>query len=213
VTLDCIALEIDAPTKQLLQTKPVYGGNACAVYIMETYPQMATVRAKTMTASLPDSSHRGEIIQITTSLDGADIKTDVLQKFIQETEGIKLEDAAIVIAGGRGIGGPEGFKQLEELAKQLKGAVGASRPPCDNGWVSDTRQIGLTGKIVSPDLYIAVALSGTSQHIAGCAGAKNIIAINRDPEANIFKEARFGVVGDWKKVVPAFQAKIKELRG
>jgi len=213
VTLDCIALEIDAPTKQLLQTKPVYGGNACAVYIMETYPQMATVRAKTMTASLPDSSHRGEIIQITTSLDGADIKTDVLQKFIQETEGIKLEDAAIVIAGGRGIGGPDGFKQLEELAKQLKGAVGASRPPCDNGWVSDTRQIGLTGKIVSPDLYIAVALSGTSQHIAGCAGAKNIIAINRDPEANIFKEARFGVVGDWKKVVPAFQAKIKELRG
>ena len=213
VTLDCIALEIDAPTKQLLQTKPVYGGNACAVYIMETYPQMATVRAKTMTASLPDSSHRGEIIQITTSLDGADIKTDVLQKVVRETEGIKLEDTNIVIAGGRGIGGPEGFKQLEELAKQLKGAVGASRPPCDNGWVSDTRQIGLTGKIVSPDLYIAVALSGTSQHIAGCAGAKNIIAINRDPEANIFKEARFGVVGDWKKVVPAFQAKIKELRG
>ena len=86
----------------------------------------------------------------------------------------------ILYAGGRGIGGPEGFKQLEELAKLLKGAVGASRPPCDNGWVSDTRQIGLTGKIVSPDLYIAVALSGTSQHIAGCAGAKNIIAINRD---------------------------------
>jgi electron transfer flavoprotein alpha subunit len=213
VTLDCIALEIDADTRQLLQTKPVYGGNACAVFTMETFPQMATVRAKAMTAALPDSSRRGEIIQITTSLDGADIKTDVLQKVVRETEGIKLEEAAIVIAGGRGIGGPEGFKQLEELAKLLKGAVGASRPPCDNGWVPDTLQVGLTGKIVSPDLYIAVALSGTSQHIAGCTGAKNIVAINRDPEANIFTEARFGVVGDWKKVIPAFQAKIKELRG
>ena len=213
VTLDCIALEIETGTKQLLQTKPVYGGNACAVFTMETYPQMATVRAKAMTAALPDSSRRGELIQIAAGLNSDDIKTSVLQKVVHETEGIKLEDAAVVVTGGRGIGGPEGFKQLEELAKLLKGAVGASRPPCDNGWVPDTLQIGLTGKVVSPDLYIAVALSGTSQHIAGCAGAKNIIAINRDPEANIFKEARFGVVGDWKKVVPAFQAKIKELRG
>lgn len=212
VTLDCIALEIDTDTKQLLQTKPVYGGNACAVFTMETYPQMATVRAKAMTALRPDSSRSGEIIQIEAGLDSADIRTNVLQKVVQEMEGIKLEDAAIIIAGGRGIGGPEGFKQLEELAKLLKGAVGASRPPCDNGWVPDTLQVGLTGKIVSPDLYIAVALSGTSQHIAGCAGAKNLIAMNRDLEANIFKEARFGVVGDWKKVIPAFEAKIKELR-
>ena len=131
---------------------------------------------------------------------------------VQEVEGIKLEDASIIVAGGRGIGGPEGFKQLEELAKLLKGAVGASRPPCDNGWVPDTIQIGLTGKIVSPDLYLAVALSGASQHVAGCSGSKNIVAINRDPEANIFKEARFGVVGDWKKIIPAFQAKVKELQ-
>ncbi|MCX6003642.1 MAG: FAD-binding protein [Chloroflexi bacterium] len=132
---------------------------------------------------------------------------------MQEAEGIKLEDAPIIIAGGRGIGSAVGFKQLEELAQMLKGAVGASRPPCDNGWVPDTIQIGLTGKIVSPDVYIAVAVSGSSQHLAGCSGAKNIIAINRDPEANIFKEARFGVVGDWKKIIPAFQAKAKELLG
>ena len=117
-----------------------------------------------------------------------------------------------MVAGGRGSGGPEGCKQLEELAKLLRGAVGATRPPCDSGWVPDTIQIGLTGKIVSPYVYIAVALSGASQHLAGCSGAKNIIAINRDPEANIFKEARFGVVGDWKKIIPAFQAKIKELQ-
>ena len=213
VTLDCIALEIDSDTKQLLQTKPVYGGNACAIYIMETYPQMATVRAKAMTDPIPDSSHKGEIIQITAGLDNADIKTNILQKVVQETQGIKLEDASIVIAGGRGIGGPEGFKQLEKLARLLKGALGASRPPCDYGWVKDTMQIGLTGKIVAPDVYLAVAVSGSSQHLAGFSEARNIIAINRDPEANIFKEARFGVVGDWKKVIPGFEAKIKELMG
>jgi electron transfer flavoprotein alpha subunit len=212
VTLDCIALEIDASTKQLLQTKPVYGGNARAIYTMETLPQMATVRAKAMSALAPDSTRKGEVVTIAAGLDPATIKTTVLQKVVQEVEGIKLEDASIIVAGGRGIGGPEGFKQLEELAKLLKGAVGASRPPCDNGWVPDTIQIGLTGKIVSPDLYLAVALSGASQHVAGCSGSKNIVAINRDPEANIFKEARFGVVGDWKKIIPAFQAKVKELQ-
>jgi len=93
----------------------------------------------------------------------------------------------------------------------LKGAVGATRPPCDNEWVADSAQIGLTGKIVTPDLYIAIALSGSSQHMAGCSGAKNIIAINRDPKANIFNEASFGIVGDWKQAVPAFMEKVREL--
>ena len=211
-TLDCIALEIDTATKQLLMTKPVYGGNAREIYTMETLPQMATVRSKAMSALAPDSARKGQVLAIDAGLDPAAIKTQVLQKVVQEVEGIKLEDASVVVAGGRGIGGPEGFKQLEELAKVLKGAVGATRPPCDSGWVPDTIQIGLTGKIVSPDLYIAVALSGASQHVAGCSGSKNIVAINRDPEANIFKEARFGVVGDWKKIIPAFQEKVKELQ-
>jgi len=101
--------------------------------------------------------------------------------------------------------------QLEELAKMLNGAVGATRPPCDDGWIAPELQIGLTGKIVAPDLYIAVGLSGASQHISGCSGAKNIVAINKDPEANIFKVAHFGVVGDWKKVLPTFVEKLKEL--
>ena len=210
--LDCIALEIDAATKQLLLTKPVYGGNARAIYTMETLPQMATVRAKAMTAPAPDNARKGAVVVIDAGLDAAVIKTNVLQKVVHEAEGIRLEDASVVVAGGRGIGGPDGFKQLEELAKVLKGAVGATRPPCDAGWITDTVQIGLTGKIVSPNVYIAVAISGASQHLAGCSGAKNIIAINRDAEATIFKEARFGVVGDWKKIVPAFQAKIKELQ-
>ncbi len=129
----------------------------------------------------------------------------------QEVEGIKLEDADVIVSGGRGIGGPEGFEGLAELAKLLKAAVGASRPPCDSGWVPDTMQVGLTGKIVSPDLYIAVALSGSSQHLAGCGGSKNIVAINKDPEANIFKEASYGVVGDYKKIIPALTEKVKEL--
>ena len=210
--LDCIALDIDTATKQLLITKPVYGGNARAVYSMETLPQVATVRAKAMTALVPDSSRKGQVVIVDAGLDPAAIKTNVLQKVVAETTGIKLEDASVVVTGGRGIGGPEGFKQLEELAKVLKGAVGATRPPCDAGWAPDTIQIGLTGKIVSPYVYIAVAVSGASQHMAGCSVSKNIIAINRDAEAAIFKEARFGVVGDWKKIIPAFEAKVKELQ-
>ena len=210
--LDCIALEIDTATKQLLMTKPVYGGNARAIYTMETLPQVATVRSKAMTALTPDSLRQGAVITIDAGLNPAEIKTSVLQKVVAETAGIKLEDASVVVAGGRGIGGPEGFKQLEQLAKVLKGAVGATRPPCDAGWMPDTVQIGLTGKIVSPYVYFAVAISGASQHMAGCSGSKNIIAINRDAEAAIFKEARFGVVGDWKKIIPAFEAKIKELQ-
>jgi electron transfer flavoprotein alpha subunit len=210
--LDCIALDIDAATKQLLMTKPVYGGNARAIYSMETLPQIATVRAKAMATLEPDAARKGQVVAVDAGLDPAAIKTIVLQKVVHEAEGIKLEDAAVVVAGGRGIGGPEGFKQLESLAKVLKGAVGATRPPCDAGWVPDTIQIGLTGKIVSPYVYIAVAISGASQHMAGCSGSKNIIAINRDAEAQIFKEARFGVVGDWKKIIPAFEAKVKELQ-
>ncbi len=210
-TMDCIELAIDTESKRLLQTKPVYGGNARAIFTSESYPQIATVRAKVMSSLERDASRKGEVITIEAGLDASAIRTKVLEKVPQEVEGVRLEDADIVVGGGRGIGGAEGFKQLEELAKLLKGAVGASRPPCDNGWMSDVAQIGLTGKIIAPSLYIAVALSGSSQHMAGCSGSKSIVAINKDPEANIFKEARFGVVGDWKKVLPVLTDKVKEL--
>lgn len=211
VTMDCVELAVDAGKLQM--TKPVYGGNARAIFTSDLFPQMATVRAKAMSAIPADATRKAEVITVAAGLDAAAIRTNVLQNVIAEVEGIKLEDASVIVTGGRGIGGPDGFKQLEALAKVLKGAVGASRPPCDNGWVPETIQIGLTGKIVSPDVYIAVAVSGSSQHLAGCSGSKNIIAINRDPEANIFKEARYGVVGDWKKVIPAFTTKAKELLG
>jgi len=211
VTMDCVDLAIDPDSKRLLQTKPVYGGNAQAVFTTETDPQMVTIRTKAMTALEPDASRKGEVINITAGLESSSIRTKILDRVVEEVAGIKIEDAQVVVAGGRGIGSAEGFKQLGELAKLLKGAVGASRPPCDNGWVPDTVQIGLTGKIIAPELYIAVAVSGSSQHMSGCSGSKTIIAINKDREANIFRQARFGVVGDWKKVLPAFTQKIKEL--
>jgi electron transfer flavoprotein alpha subunit len=210
-SLGCLELAIDPQSKLLLQTKPVYGGNAQAVFVSESFPQIATVRPKAMTPLEPDKSRKGEVITIDAGLDPSVIRTKVLEKVPEEVEGIKLEEAEVVVSGGRGIGSAEGFKQLEELARMLKGAVGATRPPCDNGWMPAGAQIGLTGKIVTPDLYIAVALSGSSQHMSGCSGAKTIVAINKDPEANIFREARFGVVGDWKKVLPAFTDKLKQL--
>ena len=209
--LDCVALEIDADSKRLLQTKPVYGGNAQAIYVTDTDPQIATVRAKSMTPLAKDDSRQGDVVNIDAGLDASAIRTKVLDKVKEEVEGVKLEDAAVIVTGGRGIGGEEGFKELEELARMMKGAVGASRPACDNGWMPDKAQVGLTGKIVTHDLYIAVGVSGASQHMAGCSGAKTIVAINKDSEANIFRMAHYGVVGDWKKILPAFKVKVKEL--
>jgi electron transfer flavoprotein alpha subunit len=209
--LGCLELAIDPTTKRLLQTKPVYGGNALAVFVCESFPQIATVRAKVMTPLAKDAARKGEVIAIAAGLDPAAIRTKMVEKVAEKVEGIRLEDARVIVTGGRGIGNADGFKQLDELAKLLKGTIGASRPPCDNGWVPTAIQIGLTGKIVAPELYIAVALSGSSQHMSGCSGAKTIVAINKDPEANIFREARFGVVGDWKKIIPALTGKLKEL--
>jgi electron transfer flavoprotein alpha subunit len=209
-TTDCIELAIDPGSKQLLQTKPVYGGNIMATFTSENYPQIATVRAKVYSPPQPDASRQGEVVTIDTELEP--VRTKLLERVSQPREGVRLEDAAVVVGGGRGIGSAEGFRQLEELAGLLNGAVGATRPPCDNGWVPDSAQIGLTGKIIAPGLYLAVAVSGSSQHISGCSGARNIIAINKDAEANIFSVARFGIIGDWKKIIPAFASRIKELR-
>ena len=212
LSMDCVELSIDPQTKLLLQTRAVYGGNARATFTCEAdRPQIATVRPKAMSPLERDDSRQGEIVVLEAAIDPSTIRIEVLEKVKEEVEGVKLEDAEAVVCGGRGIGGAEGFKQLEDLAKVLKGAVGATRPPCDNGWVPATIQVGLTGKIVTPDIYIAVALSGSSQHMTGCSGAKNIIAINKDTEANIFREARFGLAADWKQALPAFTEKVKEL--
>ncbi|MDD5093045.1 MAG: electron transfer flavoprotein subunit alpha/FixB family protein [Dehalococcoidia bacterium] len=212
VTLDCVALAIDPETKLMQKTKPVYGGNALAMYVGEDRPQMATIRVKSMEPLPKDASRKGEVKAFDPALDASKVRGKMVNRVKEEVAGIKLEDAAVVICGGRGMGGPDPFKTvLADLAKMLNGAVGATRPPCDSGWVPTINQIGLTGKIVAPTLYIGIALSGSSQHLAGMTGSKNIVAINKDGEANIFGVSHFGVVGDYKKVLPAFVAKCKEL--
>jgi electron transfer flavoprotein alpha subunit len=212
LTTDCLDLSIDPGTKLLTQTRPVYGGNAQAIFTSEFMPQMATVRTKAMSPLERDDSRKGEVIPTKIDIDTSKVRTKILETVKEEAVGIKLEDAPVIICGGRGIGGPEPFQTtLKELADLLHGAVGASRPPADNGWVSEAAHIGLTGKIVAPDIYIAVAVSGASQHTAGCTGSKHIIAINKDPEANIFREAELGVVGKYEEVVPALTNKLKEL--
>ncbi|MCL0078898.1 electron transfer flavoprotein subunit alpha/FixB family protein [Dehalococcoidia bacterium] len=212
VTLDCVDLAIDPDTKLLQKSKPVYGGNAMAVYVGEEgRPQMATIRPKAMEPLEQDVSRKGEVILFDPALDESAVRARVVEKVKEEVVGIKLEDADVVICGGRGMGSAEAFEQLNELAKMLNGAVGATRPPCDSGWVPAHVQVGLTGKLVSPTLYIGIALSGSSQHQAGMSGSKNIVAINKDPEANIFGIAHYGVVGDYKKLLPAFLEKCKEL--
>jgi electron transfer flavoprotein alpha subunit len=212
VTTDCLDLSVDPGTKLLTQTRPVYGGNAQAVFTSEIMPQMVTIRTKAMSPLERDDSRKGEILPTKIDIDTAKVRTKILETVKEEAAGIKLEDAPVIVCGGRGVGGPEPFQTtLKVLADLLHGAVGASRPPADNGWVPEALHIGLTGKIVAPDIYIAIAVSGASQHTAGCSGSKHIIAINKDPEANIFREAEFGVVGKYEEVVPAFTNKLKEL--
>ena len=209
---DCLELSIDPDSKLMLMTKPVYGGNALSVQVCEgARPQMATVRPKSMEALERDESRKGEVVRFDSDVDESVARVKFLERVKEEVEGVKLEDAEVVVVGGRGLGGPEPFEALQALAKLLGGAVGASRPPCDSGWVPGTWQVGLTGKLVTPTLYIGIALSGASQHLAGCSGSKNMIAINKDPEANIFKVCQYGIVGDYKKILPPFTEKVKEL--
>jgi electron transfer flavoprotein alpha subunit len=208
---DALALDVDPDTKRLLVTRPVYGGNAMAVVALSCSPQIVTVRPKVFDAAPKDQTTRSEIVPLSVEIPISILRIRVVERLAEETAGVKMEEARVVIAGGRGLGGPQPFAELEKLAKLLGGAVGASRPACDAGWVDPRFQIGLTGKTITPELYVAVAISGACQHMAGCSGAKVIVAVNNNPEAEIFKEARYGVVGDWKKIVPAFTEAIREL--
>jgi electron transfer flavoprotein alpha subunit len=208
---DCLEVSIDPSSRKLLANRPVYGGNAVAVVSCNYTPQVASIRPKAYEPLDPNPSRQGEVVSFPVELDPSLARTKVMDVVKEEAKGIKLEDARIVVSGGRGLGGPEPFQHLEELAKLLGAAVGASRAAVDSGWVPATYQVGLTGKTITPDLYITVAISGASQHMAGCSGAKVIVAINKDAEANIFKEARYGVVGDWQKVLPALTESVREL--
>ena len=208
---DCLEVKLDPETKRLLASRPVYGGSAVATVSCTEAPQTATIRPKVYEPLEADGSRQGELVAFPLELDPSIAKAKVVDVVSEEAEGVKLEDARIIVAGGRGLGGPEPFKELEELASVMGAAIGASRAVVDSGWVPAHWQIGLTGKTVTPDLYITVGISGASQHMAGCSGAKVIVAINKDPDANIFKEARYGVVGDWQKVLASFTEAVRDL--
>lgn len=211
LTTDCVALRVDPVTKLLIRTRPVYGGNALAEMVSASRPQIATVRAKSMAPAIRDAARQGKIIPIKVDVDLSVVKIKLRNSAKEEIAGQKLEDAEVIICGGAGIGGVEGFNQLRELAGILKGTVGATRVPCHEGWVPLHLTIGQTGKVVSPELFISIGASGAVQHLAGCLGSKWIVAINRDPEANIFKVANFGIVADYKEVLPAFIGECRKL--
>lgn len=205
-------LELEASDGRVVMTRACFGGNAREAITISTSPKIATVRAKSQEPLEPDSSRQGEIIPVSVSIDASTVREKILERTKAKAEGVRLEDADIVVSGGRGLGSPEGFRLVEELAGALGGAVGASRAACDLGWYPPSQQVGLTGKTVSPDLYVAVAISGASQHWAGMAGSKNVVAINKDPDANMVKSARFAVVADYKQVLPALVEAVKKLK-
>jgi electron transfer flavoprotein alpha subunit len=202
VATNCEAVHLD--NDKLLVTRPCYGAKARAMLWLKELPAVVTVRSKSQTSLEPDPNRVGTMTEITGGVEAAAVRTRVIERREYPVKGRRLETAKIVVAGGRGLGGPEGFRLVEALAESLGAVVGASRVACDLGWCSPSMQIGLTGKIIAPDLYVAIGISGASQHMAGCAGAKAIVAINADPEAPIFDEARFGVVGDYKELLPKF---------
>ncbi len=210
--LDCVELAIDPETKLLLQTRPVYGGNAMAVWVSENHqPQVITMRPRAGTPAEPDTSRRGEIVPVSIDINESMIKGKLLETVKEEIKGIRLEEAKVIVAGGGGIGGSEGFQLLQELAQVLGGTIAVSRVPCDEGWMPLNLEIGQTGHVVGPSLYIAVGISGAMQHLAGCSGSKCVVAVNKDPEAHIFKEADFGIVGDYREALPPLIEKCKAL--
>lgn len=206
VAMDCTALKIDGG--RLRATRSCYGGNARAEHTWKNPLQVVTVKGKQFDALAADSGRSGSV---SSSDVAGDSRIKVTGVSRAESEGVKLEDAPVVVSGGRGLGDPSAFSTLESLANLLKGATGASRAACDLGWYPPSQQVGLTGKTVSPDLYIAVAISGASQHMAGMSGSKNIVAINKDADSNMVKVAKFAVIDDYKKVLPALIEEIKKL--
>ena len=211
VIMDCVEMTMEGG--RLMATRPCYGGNARAVNAVRTDPQIATVRAKSQDPLERDDSRQGQVTKIDAGIDQAAVRVKVTERKGMTAEGVRLEDADVVVSGGRGLGGPENFDVIEELAGALGAAVGASRAVCDLGWRPVSDQVGLTGKVVSPTLYIAIAISGASQHMAGCSGSKNIVAINKDPDANIFKVSRFGIVEDYAKVVKPLTEAVQREKG
>ena len=211
LTADCTNLEIDTESKLLLMTRPAFGGNLMATIICpDNRPQMATTRPGVFPMPQSDSQRRGEIILFTPRLSKEDIRIKV-EKIIQKIRKHKdITAEKVLVAGGRGVGSKENFELLEELADLLGGGIAGSRAAVDEGWLSKDLQVGQTGKVVRPKLYIAVGISGAIQHLAGMQESEYIIAINKDPEAPIMKVADLAIVGDWKPIVRRLIQQLKQ---
>ena len=210
LTADCTGLDIDPDKKILLQTRPAFGGNIMATIISPNYrPQMATVRHKVFAPLPADRKRKGKIIK--ESFDPAlYFSRTKLLDIIEEIETtVNLSEADIIVSGGRGMGGPENFKLLKDLALVLGAAIGSSRAAVDAGWMPYSHQVGQTGRTVGPKIYFACGISGQIQHLVGMQSSKIIVAINKDPEAPIFKVATYGIVGDLFQVVPALTQAFK----
>jgi len=210
LTADCTELTIDPETRLLRQTRPAFGGNIMATILCPHHrPQMATVRHRVFEMPQMDTSRQGQLVRHRPIMGEGEIASKVVDFIVQEGQ-VNLADAQVIVAGGRGVGGPEGFAPIRELAEVLGGAVGASRSTVDAGWIPYAHQVGQTGRTVRPDLYVACGISGAIQHLAGMKTASCIVAINTDPEAPIFQVAHYGIVGDLFQVVPALAQQFRQ---
>jgi electron transfer flavoprotein alpha subunit len=207
---DCTGF--DVADGKIVATRPIYAGKAYAkVTFSDSWPQMATARPNVLSLNEPDTSRTAEIADIDLSLDDDTLKTRVVDTLREESGKVDLTEADKIVSGGRGMKSPENYKILEELADVIGASVGASRSAVDAGWRPHSDQVGQTGKVVSPNLYVACGISGAIQHLAGMGTSKFIVAINKDPDAPIFQRADYGVVDDLFKVVPALTAELKKI--
>ena len=211
VAMDATAIELK--DGQVHVTRPVYAGKLLSTVVLKSgKTQLVALRPRAFPAPAQTAGRSGDVVQVDPLLSEEAISTKVSEYIVEEGQ-VRVDGAAIIVSGGRGVGGPEGFEPLRQLASVLGGAVGASRAAVDAGWIPYSHQVGQTGKVVSPDLYIAAGVSGAIQHLAGMRSAKIIVAINKDPEAPIFNLANYGIVGDLFAIVPSLTAEFKSRLG
>ena len=214
LTADCTALEIDPETRNLMQTRPAFGGNIMATILTPRHrPQMATVRHKVFKEAKVQEGRAGEVINKTVDAQKIINRTKFIGFFKDQSADVNISDADIIVSGGRGLGNPEGFKLIKELADLLGGAVGASRAAVDSDWIPYSHQVGQTGRTVAPKIYIACGISGQIQHMVGMSSSDTIIAINKDKDCPMMQTATYSLVGDLYEIIPAIIKEIKNARG